>query len=43
MHYKDNCSQTHRRHVIVANRDMILEGNENQTEKREIEAQLMSF
>lgn len=35
MHYKDNCSQTRRKRVIAANTDMILEGNEKQTETRD--------
>lgn len=43
MHYKDNCSQTHRKHVIAANTDMILEGNEKQTDKQAVEAQPISY
>lgn len=39
IHYKDNCLQTQRKHVIAANTDITLEGNEKQTEirRREVE------
>lgn len=43
MHYKDNWSQTHGKHVIAANTDMIVEGNEKQIAKQVEEAQPVSY
>lgn len=34
INYKDNCLQIQRQHVIAANTDITLEGNEKQTETR---------